>query len=78
MRQPWRRDVTRMISDQGPGEALRKVLGMAARQCMDRKRALAHIREWAQTPIEVDERDKFQDITEDEVPSPHDGNLARF
>ena len=59
-------------------EALREVVGAAVRQRMDRKRAVAHIREWTQTHIAADERDQFQEIAEGELLSLHEGNFARY
>ena len=59
-------------------EALRKVVGAAVRQRMDRKRAITHIKEWTQTHIAADEHDQFQEIAEDELLSLHEGNFARY
>ncbi len=45
---------------------------------MDRKQAVAHIREWTQANIALDDREPFEEIAEDELLGLHEGNFARY
>lgn len=59
-------------------EALREVIRAAVRGHMDRKQSAAHIRAWTKAHIASDERERFQEIAEDELLSLHEGNFARY
>jgi hypothetical protein len=58
--------------------ALRDVVSAAVRERMNRKQAVAHIREWTRANIAPDERERFGEIAEDELLGLHEGNFARY
>ncbi len=58
--------------------ALREVVATAVRERMDRKQAVAHIRAWTRGNIGADDRERFEEIAEDELLGLHEGNFARY
>jgi len=58
--------------------ALRDVVGAAVRGRLDRRQAVALIREWTQAHIGPDDRERFEEIAEDEQLALHMGNFARY
>jgi len=58
--------------------ALRDIVGAVVHERMDRKQAVAHIREWTQAHIGPDEREHFEEIAADELLGLHEGNIARY
>jgi Fic family protein len=58
--------------------ALREVVAAAVRERMNRKQAVAHIREWTRANIAPDDRERFEEIAEDELLGLHEGNFARY
>ncbi len=45
---------------------------------MDKKQAIARIRNWAQSHVDAVDRDTFREIAEDELLGLHEGNFARY
>lgn len=58
--------------------ALRGVVGGIVRRRMGRREAFAHIASWAGANVGADERERFREAAEDDVPSLHEGNYARY
>ena len=58
--------------------ALREVIGAVVQGRMDKKQAIAHIKNWAQSHVDAADRDTFREITEDELLGLHEGNFARY
>jgi Fic family protein len=57
---------------------LKEVVGEVIRGKMDRKAAAAHIASWAEKNISGPERDRFREMSENELLSLHEGNFARY
>lgn len=57
---------------------LREVVGAVVRARMDRKQAVSYIREWTRAHIAPDDRERFEEIIEDELLGLHEGNFARY
>ena len=57
---------------------LREVIAEIVRGFMTRKQALFHLAVWVQKNIDVADRDKFEEIVEDELLGLHEGNFARY
>ena len=58
--------------------ALRELVGTIVRQCMKKRQAGSHVRDWAARQIDDLERDRFRQIAEWELLSLHAGNFARY
>ncbi len=58
--------------------ALREVIGAVVKGRLDKKQAIAHIKNWAQSHADALDREKFREIAEDELLSLHEGNFARY
>ena len=58
--------------------ALREIVGEVIRGRMDRKSAAAHVARWTQEKIDPADRERFREVTEDELLSLHEGNFARY
>jgi hypothetical protein len=58
--------------------AIREIIGEVIHGRMDRKSAAAHVAAWAQEHIDPPDRDRFREVTEDELLSLHEGNFARY
>jgi Fic family protein len=58
--------------------ALREVIGEAVRGRMTRKQALWHVTAWTQKNIDAGERDRFEEVAENELVGLHEGNFARY
>ena len=58
--------------------ALRELVGTIVRQCMDKRQAGSHVRDWAARQIDDIERDRFRQIAEWELLGLHAGNFARY
>ena len=59
-------------------EALREVVGTVVRECMDMKRATAHVGAWTRQHIDSREGERFREIAERELLGLHEGNFARY
>ncbi len=59
-------------------DALRAVVGTVARECMAKRQAASHVRDWAARKIDDPERDRFCEIAEWELLGLHSGNFARY
>ena len=59
-------------------EALREVVGTVVRECMNMKRATAHVSAWTRQHIDSREVERFREIAERELLSLHEGNFARY
>ena len=59
-------------------DALRAVVGEVVRAAMDRKKAAAHVAEWAMGNVEEGDREKFREVAETELLGLHEGNFARY
>jgi hypothetical protein len=57
---------------------LREIVGSVVRERMNRKTAAAHIVSWVGARIDAAERDRFRELTENELLGLHDGNFARY
>ncbi len=58
--------------------ALREVIGAVVKGRLDKKQAITHIKNWAQSHADALDREKFREIAEDELLSLHEGNFARY
>ena len=58
--------------------ALRELVGTVVRECMDKRQAGSHVRDWAARQIDDPERDRFCQIAEWELLGLHSGNFARY
>ena len=58
--------------------AVRELVGTVVSQCMDKRQAGSHVREWAARQIDDPERDRFRQIAESELLGLHAGNFARY
>ena len=58
--------------------ALREIIGAAVRRRMDKKQTAAHVIARVQAHIDQEERERLRDIAERELPSPHEGDFARY
>jgi hypothetical protein len=58
--------------------ALREVVAAVVRGRMDKKQAVAHLRNWTQKHVDAEEREQFQETAESELLSLHEGNFARY
>lgn len=58
--------------------ALREVIRAVVHGRMDKKQAIAHIKNWTQSHVDAADRDKFREIAEDELLGLHEGNFARY
>lgn len=58
--------------------ALRDVIPQVVRGRMDRKKAIAHVAAWAAGHVEESDREKFQEVAENELLGLHEGNFARY
>ncbi|MEX0644815.1 MAG: Fic family protein [Parvularculaceae bacterium] len=59
-------------------DALRQVVGDVVRGRMTRKEAFAFVAAWAESQIEVDEREPFRQTAESDLLGLHEGNFARY
>lgn len=57
--------------------ALREIVGRVVRQRMNRKQAIAHVRQWTRANVAPADRERFEEIAEDELIGLHEGNFAR-
>lgn len=57
---------------------LREVIATVVRGCMDKKQAIAHVKDWTQAYIDPEERERFRETAEDELLGLHEGNFARY
>ena len=58
--------------------SLREVVGEVVRRRMDKKQATAHVGAWAREHVDLQERERFREITERELLGLHEGNFARY
>ena len=58
--------------------ALRELVASVIGQCMDKRQASIHVREWAAGRIGEPDRERFREIAERELLSLHPGNFARY
>ncbi|WP_119274951.1 Fic family protein [Taklimakanibacter deserti] len=58
--------------------ALREIVGSVVRGRMNKKQASAHLRTWTREHIEAEERERFQEMAENELLGLHEGNFARY
>lgn len=58
--------------------ALREIVGEVVRERMDRRSAAAHVARWTEEKIDPADRERFREVTEDELLSLHEGNFARY
>ncbi len=59
-------------------DALREVVGTVVRECMDMKRAAAHVAAWTRQHVGLDEGERFREVAERELLGLHEGNFARY
>ena len=59
-------------------DALRALVGTVVRECMNKRRAGSHVRDWAARQIDESERARFREIAEAELLGLHAGNFARY
>jgi Fic family protein len=59
-------------------DALRTLVGEVVRGAMDRKKAAAHVAEWAAANVEDADRERLREVAEAELLSLHEGNFARY
>ena len=59
-------------------EALREIVRAVVLEPMGKKAASAEIAAWAEDKIGADERERFQEIAEEELLGLHEGNFARY
>jgi hypothetical protein len=57
---------------------LREVIAAVVRGRMDKKQAVAHVKEWTRGHIDPEDRDRFRETAEDELLGLHEGNFARY
>ena len=58
--------------------ALRELVGVVVRDCMDTRQAATAIEEWVGKSIAEQERERFREMVERELLSLHEGNFARY
>ena len=59
-------------------EELREVIGAVVRGGMDKRHAIAHVKDWTQGHIDPEDRERFRETVEDELLGLHEGNFARY
>ncbi len=59
-------------------QELREVIAAVVRGRMDKKQAIAHVKDWTQAHIDPKDRERFRDTAEDELLGLHEGNFARY
>jgi hypothetical protein len=57
---------------------LREVVATIVRARMGKKEAIAHLKNWVQSHIDPEDRDRFRETTEEELLGLHEGNFARY
>jgi hypothetical protein len=57
---------------------LREVVASVVRGRMDKKQAIAHVKDWTLGHIDPADRDRSRETAEDELLSLHEGNFARY
>jgi hypothetical protein len=57
---------------------LREVIIEIIRGKMSRKQAFFHLTAWTEKNIEITDREKFKEMTEEELLNLHEGNFARY
>ena len=58
--------------------ALHDVVGAVVQQCMDQKAATVYVSAWAESHVDLQDRERFCEIAERELLSLHKGNFARY
>ncbi len=59
-------------------DALRAVIGEVVRRGLGRKEAASHVAAFASENVDTDDRERFREITENELLALHEGNYARY
>jgi hypothetical protein len=57
---------------------LREVVAAVVRARMGKKEAIAHLKNWVQSHIDPEDRDRFRETAEEELLGLHEGNFARY
>ena len=57
---------------------LREVIAAVVRGRMDKRQAIAHVKDWTQGHIDPEDRERFRETAEDELLGLHEGNFARY
>lgn len=59
-------------------DAIRTVVGEVVRRALGRQTAVKHIADFADDNIKAEDREKFREVTENELLALHEGNYARY